>query len=401
MRVRVPDLCPGPSPTRRNARRDLSSSRHRAHPWLRVGNPRHWRATRGLRPEGRRAHRRHHMRSVIVRVLSAPHGAPDRDQNERRSVCRRCVHGRWWRLRSRRLRGAGHRGADRGRCRSGRLCRRRRGWSRRRCSGWRLRRGRRCGCGRWLWRWGGRRHGCRRRVDGGTSRRKQRERVDVRVALADTHTEMDVRRRVLGLPGRTGPGDDLTLLDVSTALHLQRAEVSKRRLVAVFGRDRDREPVRRHLPREGDLAAGRRGDRRRAAQCDVHAAMLSTCVLVVAESEFTQDRPVSRPCPRQGGGGQDQRADDCRATHDSPSRCPSGEHGSTVAPGPRGSNAIDCLVTESRGRGRSWKGRRASPRRRLPSDGVRRRRRARPRPPAPRWAAPSLHHRLRASRARS
>jgi hypothetical protein len=345
-----------PPSGKRNARRDRSTTAHGVRLSRCSGNPRHRHATRGWHSEGRGVHRRHHARSVTVRVRPSPYGVLDRDLSVRRSVCRGGIHGRR-RLLSRRLRGAGRRCSDRRRCRSRRRCRRRSGWSRRRRSRWGLRRRRRCGCGRWLRGWGGRRHGCRRRVDGGTSRRKQGEWVDVRVAVADAYTEMDVRHGVLGLPGRAGLGDGLTLLDVRTARHLQRAEVSERRLVAVSSRDRDRESVRGHLPCEGDLAAHRRGDRGRVAQCDVDATVLPACVLVVAESEFTQYRPVGRPCPGQGGGGQDQRADDCRATHDSPSRCPSGEHGSTVAPGPRGSNAIDCLVTESRDRGRFWRDR--------------------------------------------
>ena len=51
--------------------------------------------------------------------------------------------------------------------------------------------------------------------------------------------------------------------------------------------------------RESDLATRRRGHERRVAERDVHATMLSTCVLVVAESEFAQNRPVRGPCPRQ------------------------------------------------------------------------------------------------------
>ena len=331
---------------------------HRPHPPLGVDNPRHWRATRGRRSVGRRVPCHHHAGSLSGPVRPCPDGvrALGRDRSMRRSACPRCIHGRW-RLRSRSLRCAGRCCSDRRRRRSRRRCRRRGGWSGRRRRGWGCRRGRRCECGRWLRRWSGRRHGCRRRVDGGTSRRKQRERVDVGVAVPHTYTEMDVWHGVLGLPGRAGLGDRLTLLDVRTALHLQRTEVGKRRLVTVASRDRDRESVRGHLSREGDLAARWRGHKRRVAERDVYATMLSTCVLVVAESEFAQDRPVSGPCPRQGGGGQDQRADDCRAAHNGPSRCPSGEHGSTVAPGPRGSNAIDCLVTESRGRGRSWRDR--------------------------------------------
>ncbi len=181
-------------------------------------------AGRRRRREGRRAHRRHHARSVTIRVRPGPHGALDGDRGMRRPIRRRGIHDRW-RLRSRRLRSAGLLCSDRRRCRGRRRCRRRGRWSGWRLSGWGCRRGWRCGCGRWLGSWGGRRHGCRRRVDGGTSRRKQRERVDVRVAVTHTYTQMDVRHRVLGLPGRAGLGDDLTFLNVRATLHLQRAEV--------------------------------------------------------------------------------------------------------------------------------------------------------------------------------
>jgi hypothetical protein len=353
-RTRGRDLRGGRPPASRNARRYLRTTAHEAHLSLGAGDFRLWQAARARRAEDRCMHRRRPARSATVRVCSGPHGVLDRVLRMRRSVCRRCIHDRR-RLRSRRLRGAG-RCCDRRRCRSRGRCRGRgRGWSGRRRSRWCLRNRRRFGCGRRLRRWGGRRHGCRRRVGGGTSRRKQRQRVDVGVAVPDAYTEMDVRHGVLGLPGRPGLGNDLTLLDVRAALHLQRTEVGERRPVTVSSRDRDREPVRGHLPRERDLAAHRRDHGGRLAERDVHATMLPTCVLVFTESELTQDRPVSGPCPRERGGRHDQRADDCRAPDDSPSRCPSGEHGSTVAPGPRESNAIDCLVTESRGRGRSWR----------------------------------------------
>ncbi len=260
-----------------------------------MDDPRRWRVTRGRRSERRLPHRRHHAPFASVRVRPGPYRVLHRDGSLRWSVCRRYTHR--WQLGSRRLRCAWRLRSDRRRRRSRRRCPGRGRWSGRRRSGWGCRRRRRYGCGRWFRRWGGRRRGCRGRVDGGTSRRKQRERVDVRFAIPDPYTEMDVRHGVLGFPGRAGRGYDLTLLDVRTALHLQRTEVGKRRLVPVSSRDRDRESVSGYLSSEGDLAAHRRGDRGRVTERDVHATMLSACVLVVAEGEFAQDRPVSRPCP--------------------------------------------------------------------------------------------------------
>ena len=173
LRARGRNVRGGRPPASRDAPRYLSTTARGAHLSFGAGDSRRWQAARGRRAEGRCMHRRRHQRSAAVRVRSCPHGVLGCVLRIRRSVCRRCIHDRR-RLRSRRLRGAGRCRSDRRRCRSRGRCRRRGGgWSGRRRSGWCLRSRRRFGCGRGLRRWRGRRHGCRRRVGGGTSRRKQ------------------------------------------------------------------------------------------------------------------------------------------------------------------------------------------------------------------------------------
>jgi hypothetical protein len=157
---------------------------------------------------------------------------------------------------------------------------------------------------------------------GGTPRREQGERVDVPV-LADTHSEMDVGNGMLGLPGRPGSGDRVALGDARASLDLERAEVGQRRAVAVFGRDRDGEPVRRYGAGERDLAGGGRADERRASELDVDPAVLTGRVLVVADRVPAENRSVGGPRPRRRHRGCDERSESPRREEGSEAeRCP-------------------------------------------------------------------------------
>ncbi len=192
--------------------------------------------------------------------------------------------------------------------------------ARRHLSGSRLGRGSRCG----------RRRGCRRRV-GGIPRRKERQGVDVLV-LPDAHAEVDVRDVVLELARRPGLGNRVTLGYPRALPDEERAEVGERRAVAVAGRDRDREPMRRNRARERHLAGRRRADRRAPEDLDVDPAMLAGGVPVVADGECPEHRSVGGPPPRVRVPGHDERGcGPCRQSERA-SRCPPSEHAPTVAP---------------------------------------------------------------------
>jgi len=201
---------------------------------------------------------------------------------------------------------------------------------------------------------------------------------------------MDVWHTVLRFSGRTRLCEGVPLADACATLHQQRTEVGQRCLVPVVRRDRHGQAVGRYLPGECDLTGDRRQHTSRIAESDVHTAVLPTRIAIVRDGELAEDRPIRGPRPRPRGGSPSERPRHRSCADDQPPRCPASEHGSTVAPDARGGNAIDELVTESRGlvtescdRARSWTSRSAS-RRRLPPAGVAgRQRRARPRPPAP------------------
>jgi hypothetical protein len=159
-----------------------------------------------------------------------------------------------------------------------RRCRRRRGRGRRGC---------------------GRRRGCRGR-NGGTARRKQLERVDVGLAVTDPNAEVQVGNCVLGLTAGSRVGDRVALRYRRALADAQCSKVCERGLVAVARSDRHREAVRRHLPRERDLACDRRHNRAGASQRDVDASMLTRGVRVGPDGELAKDRSVRRPRPRPG-----------------------------------------------------------------------------------------------------
>ena len=181
-------------------------------------------------------------------------------------------------------------------------------------------RGRRLGCGRRLG---------RRRRAGGAPRRKEAERVDVRLG-ADADTEVRVGHRVLRLPRRSGLREHVTLRDRLAPTNVQLAEVRQRRFV-LTGRDRQSEAVDRCRPGKRDRAGDGRAKARRASQGDVDAAVLATRVRVAAHREPAQDRAVGgpRPGPRRRAGHQRAGGDEPEASEQL--RCLRSEHGATVA----------------------------------------------------------------------
>ena len=226
------------------------------------------------------------------------------------------------------------------------------------CGDWWLR----CGRGRgrrgrgWCGSWRGRRRGCRWRA-GGSPRRKERERIDVRVTVAHANPEVDVRHVVLRVSGWSGLGDGVSLLHARTAPDPERPEVGERCLVTVARGDRDGQAVSRDLPCERHLPCHRRPHCARVANGDVDTTVLPSGVLVLPEGKLPQDGPVDRPGPCPRARGDDECTDHRAENRHRPPRCPSSEHRSKVACGRAGRNAVDELVTESRGRARSSRSR--------------------------------------------
>ena len=130
--------------------------------------------------------------------------------------------------------GLGRRGRRRVRLRDGRRRRRSRRCDRRRRRSGRFRCGRRLGRGR--------------RV-GSTTRRKELERVDVRLGVADPNAKVHVWHRVLRFPGRAGLRQHVPFRDGLSATDVQLPEMRQRRLV-VARRDRDRQAVGGDRPGE-------------------------------------------------------------------------------------------------------------------------------------------------------
>jgi hypothetical protein len=188
--------------------------------------------------------------------------------------------------------------------------------------GGRRRRRRNGGHGRRFW--SGRRRGCRGRGYG--PRRKQRQRVDVRLAVGESYPEMHIRDVVLGLARRTSLGDRGALLHDRTAPHEQRAEMREGHLVAGRGRNGHRRAMCRYRAREGDLSGGGSADNGGSGERDVDSPMLAACVRVVAERIAAQHWAVRRPGPGERVRGRKEEPAD--GTHDCQCefRCPDGEH---------------------------------------------------------------------------
>ena len=231
--------------------------------------------------------------------------------------------------RSGRSRSGGSRSRYRGGSGGGRRCR------------LRGRRGRRYGVG------GGRR-GRRRR--GRRPLGEKREGIDVRLAVGEPDTEMDVSHVVLGVTGGTRLRDRVAFLDPSAATYEERPEMRQRCLVAGRGDDRDRRPVRRYLTCEGHLAGHGRANDRCAVEGDVDAAVLAARVRVVADGVATEDGALRRPRPRERVGGRNQRPGERGHRDDERSGCPMSQHGTKVAAARASCRAIDEVVTERRGR---------------------------------------------------
>jgi hypothetical protein len=166
----------------------------------------------------------------------------------------------------------------------------------------------------------GRRRGCRRR--GRRPRRKEREWVDVRLAVGEADSEVHVREVVLGVARRSRLRDRFALLDDVATSHEQRAEVRERRLVTAGRDDRDRRAVRRDLTGERHLSGRRRANGRSAVQGDVDAAVLSARVWVVADGVTAQHGAVGWPGPRERVGGRHEQPAEGRKRDDGQSRCP-------------------------------------------------------------------------------
>jgi hypothetical protein len=105
---------------------------------------------------------------------------------------------------------------------------------------------------------------------------------------------MDVWDSVLGLAGRACVREDVAFRDGRPSSHAQRTEMRQRHLGVADG-DCDREPARRNLARERDLARDRRPYRRRVAERDVDAAVLAGGVRVGTDGEATQHGAFGRP----------------------------------------------------------------------------------------------------------
>ena len=235
----------------------------------------------------------------------------------------RHVGGRRW-VRHRRGRGIGRSGWRC--CGRGRPCRRNR-------RGGRLRCGRRLG---------------RRGRAGNAAKRKEPERVDVRLGDPDPDAQMDVRDEVLGLPRRAWRREHVALRDRLPSADPQLAEVRQGRLV-VAGRDRHREAVDRHGSGERHRAGHRRSDHGHAGQRDVDATVLTRRVRVAADGEAAEHGAVGGPCPCHCRRSRRECTTHRATETGKPLRCLRSEHGATVArAGPSGNRKLPSCYREPR-----------------------------------------------------
>jgi hypothetical protein len=160
----------------------------------------------------------------------------------------------------------------------------------------RLRRRRRRGSRRG----GSRRDRCGRRRRGRSSRappRKERQGVDVGVAVADPDAEVQVREVVFGVARRTRFRDGAAFGHVLSFVNEKRPEVSQRGFVSVGSRDRDGLSVRGNESRERHLACCGRTNLASAGKPDVDSTMLAGCVGIGPDGELAQYRAICRPGP--------------------------------------------------------------------------------------------------------
>jgi hypothetical protein len=97
---------------------------------------------------------------------------------------------------------------------------------------------------------------------------------------------MDIRDVVLRLSGWPRLGDRAALLDGCAALHEQCPEMREGRLVAIACGDRHGQAMSGNLSGETDHPTRGRTHDVRAAEGDVHAAVLPARVLVVRDREL-------------------------------------------------------------------------------------------------------------------
>jgi hypothetical protein len=126
----------------------------------------------------------------------------------------------------------------------------------------------------------GRRLGRGGRV-GSATRRKELERIDVRLGATDPYAQVHVGHGVFRLPGRTGLRQHVPFRDRLATTDVHRSEMSQRRLV-LARRDRDREAVGGDRPGERHRAGHGRAERESGAEPDVDATMLPDRIRVSA-----------------------------------------------------------------------------------------------------------------------
>lgn len=137
-------------------------------------------------------------------------------------------------------------------------------------------------------------------------RRKQRQRIDVALRIARrTNAEVHVR---LTVASSARHRDSVSLTHCLTASHLDRAEVKQGCRVAVRRPDRDRLAAARNGADKRDSAVGRRKHRSPGRSSEIDAAMLPRLVRRrVVEVERPEHRAVNRPGPRARSGRERER----------------------------------------------------------------------------------------------
>jgi hypothetical protein len=145
----------------------------------------------------------------------------------------------------------------------------------------------------------------------GSSRRQERQRVDVALRVGShADAEVDVRLGERDLAARPDRADRVTLEDRGVAAHADRAEVQERDRVAVLCLDRHGLATARDRAGEADRASCRCRHRGSRVSCNVDAAVLPRRVRVAPEREPAQDGAAGRPGPGRGRGNEEERRED-------------------------------------------------------------------------------------------
>jgi hypothetical protein len=124
---------------------------------------------------------------------------------------------------------------------------------------------------------------------------------------SDTDAEVDVRPGVLGLSARPDRADAVAFADGGSFPDFEVADVRQGHGIAVGGRNRHRQAVRRHRSGERDHPTCRRTNRLGVLGADVDAAVLPPGVWIRSEDEWPEYRACDRPRPRRDGRNEDQR----------------------------------------------------------------------------------------------